>query len=471
MDPNQSTRPHGKLVEPGNDKTNPLAPLQPSQAAPIEPVLPPAPVPVVGNPGFVLPHQEFIFEHFVKLQPLTFLGGTNIIKAGYWMSTISRILDDMGVTKTERVNCVAFMFQEHASVWWDIVGQTKNAAKDAVMASNPSVGGSVSKGTDDSNPNHKQKFNNTAYPNDYYGPTGLEASQAQAFTFLVRDQCLGADVGSTKGPTSLGPENLQGERDLPFKTTEVDEELTLRLKAMRSVGGLSQDDLEVISKASPEVPPRPHGQETTKRPKSTGVHGSLGRPRDLCDLLTRRWLVESETSKRDPTRVTEAPIGIQSTVHGRASKTSPARAEEMAKTFGVQTTEKMKTTPKATLRCAQDEDDIDPYFGEINLGVGPTEELKEFPLNTANLTKVVKIGIKLTEVFSEMLMACLGRNQEIFSLLHEDMIGIDPQVICHALNIEKVNFRSVQQKCRLLDKERSKILNEEVERLREEQLH
>ncbi|KAJ0801782.1 putative photosystem antenna protein [Helianthus annuus] len=39
-------------------------------------------------------------------------------------------------------------------------------------------------------------FNNTAYPSEFYGPTGPEASQAQAFTFLVRDQRLGANVGS-----------------------------------------------------------------------------------------------------------------------------------------------------------------------------------------------------------------------------------------------------------------------------------
>ena len=37
-------------------------------------------------------------------------------------------------------------------------------------------------------------FNNTAYPSEFYGPTGPEASQAQAFTFLVRDQRLGANV-------------------------------------------------------------------------------------------------------------------------------------------------------------------------------------------------------------------------------------------------------------------------------------
>ena len=47
-------------------------------------------------------------------------------------------------------------------------------------------------------------FNNIAYPNNQcYGPTGPKASQAQAFTFLVRDQCLGANIGSAHGPISL----------------------------------------------------------------------------------------------------------------------------------------------------------------------------------------------------------------------------------------------------------------------------
>ncbi|XP_060959364.1 uncharacterized protein LOC133030590 [Cannabis sativa] len=32
----------------------------------------------------------------------------------------------MGVTGTERVNCAAFMLQDHARVWWDIVGQTRD---------------------------------------------------------------------------------------------------------------------------------------------------------------------------------------------------------------------------------------------------------------------------------------------------------------------------------------------------------
>jgi len=44
-------------------------------------------------------------------------------------------------------------------------------------------------------------FNNTTCPSEFYGPTGPEASQAQALTFLIRDQRLGANVGSAQGPT------------------------------------------------------------------------------------------------------------------------------------------------------------------------------------------------------------------------------------------------------------------------------
>lgn len=46
-------------------------------------------------------------------------------------------------------------------------------------------------------------YNNTAYPSEFYGPTGPEASQAQSFTFLVRDQKLGVKIASSQGPTAL----------------------------------------------------------------------------------------------------------------------------------------------------------------------------------------------------------------------------------------------------------------------------
>ena len=47
-------------------------------------------------------------------------------------------------------------------------------------------------------------FNNTAYPSEFYGPTNAEASQAQSFVFLVRDQNMGANIASSQGPTGLG---------------------------------------------------------------------------------------------------------------------------------------------------------------------------------------------------------------------------------------------------------------------------
>ncbi|XP_060973424.1 uncharacterized protein LOC133038888 [Cannabis sativa] len=171
MDPPQSSRPQGEQVEHGVDQTNPPAPpappqnpgdnagvgnvnppanwqqmfqemrgiilrqeeelrrlRQPAPAAPVEQVLPPALVVVMGNQGFMMSHRDSVFERFVKLQPPTFWGGTDIIKAEQWMSTITRILDNMGVTGTERVNCAAFMLQDHARVWWDIVGQTRDVS-------------------------------------------------------------------------------------------------------------------------------------------------------------------------------------------------------------------------------------------------------------------------------------------------------------------------------------------------------
>ena len=47
-------------------------------------------------------------------------------------------------------------------------------------------------------------YNNTVYPSEFFGPTAAEASQSQTFTFLVRDQRLGANVASAQGPTGLG---------------------------------------------------------------------------------------------------------------------------------------------------------------------------------------------------------------------------------------------------------------------------
>ncbi|KAK8293478.1 hypothetical protein V6Z12_D06G191300 [Gossypium hirsutum] len=97
-------------------------------------------------------------------------------------------------------------------------------------------------------------FNNTAYPSEFYGPTGPEASQAQAFTFLVRDQRLGANVGSAQGPTGL--EVIFGGETMRFWDLRAPWLETLRgpngldLSSLNSVGGVATE-INAVNYVSP----------------------------------------------------------------------------------------------------------------------------------------------------------------------------------------------------------------------------
>nr|AJM90117.1 PSII 43 kDa protein [Cephaleuros parasiticus] len=84
-------------------------------------------------------------------------------------------------------------------------------------------------------------FNNTVYPSEFYGPTGPEASQAQAFTFLVRDQRLGTNVSSAQGPTGLGKYLMRsptGEIVLGGETMRFWDLRAPWLEPLRSANGL-----------------------------------------------------------------------------------------------------------------------------------------------------------------------------------------------------------------------------------------
>ncbi|KAL4202132.1 hypothetical protein AMTRI_Chr02g219550 [Amborella trichopoda] len=94
-------------------------------------------------------------------------------------------------------------------------------------------------------------FNNTAYPSEFYGPTSPKASQAQMFTFLVRDQHLGANIGSAQGPTGLSKyllrsptrEPWQGRRSVEYMTHDP-------LVSLNSVGGVATK-INAINYVSP----------------------------------------------------------------------------------------------------------------------------------------------------------------------------------------------------------------------------
>ena len=93
-------------------------------------------------------------------------------------------------------------------------------------------------------------FNNTVYPSEFYGPTGPEASQAQSFTFLVRDQRLGSSIASAQAPTGLGKYLMRSP------TGEIIDGCTRLIVSslVRSAGKVSGDPPKVNSSAdySPE---------------------------------------------------------------------------------------------------------------------------------------------------------------------------------------------------------------------------
>ena len=95
------------------------------------------------------------------------------------------------------------------------------------------------------------------------------------------------------------------------------------------------------------------------------------------------------------------------------------------------------------------------------MGVGPVEDLDEVLLDEEDPTRVIKVGKELKVEIKARLVEFLKKNQDIFAWSHKDMVGISPSVISHLLNIDK-NYPPMQQKRRLLDKDRSQALKEEV---------
>ncbi|KAK2658676.1 hypothetical protein Ddye_005209 [Dipteronia dyeriana] len=82
---------------------------------------------------------------------------------------------------------------------------------------------------------------------EFYGPTGLEASQAQAFTFQVRDQRLGANIGSAQGPTGLGKyliRSLTGQVIFGGETIRFWDLRALWLEPLRGPNGLDLSRLK-----------------------------------------------------------------------------------------------------------------------------------------------------------------------------------------------------------------------------------
>ena len=94
------------------------------------------------------------------------------------------------------------------------------------------------------------------------------------------------------------------------------------------------------------------------------------------------------------------------------------------------------------------------------------EELEEVILDESRPGRTTKMGTLASPTIRQDLAGFLRMNQDVFAWSHEDMLGIDPSIIVHRLN---VNPKSppVRQKKRVFAQKRDKAVAEEVRKLQE----
>ena len=108
--------------------------------------------------------------------------------------------------------------------------------------------------------------------------------------------------------------------------------------------------------------------------------------------------------------------------------------------------------------------DLDPRMPEVIRVVGPAEDTIPISVDKEDPAKVLQIGSQLEPELREKLTKFLKANLDVFAWSHDDMVGIDPEVMCHHLNIDP-DRRGVRQKRRALSGERAEALKDEVDSL------
>jgi hypothetical protein len=66
---------------------------------------------------------------------------------------------------------------------------------------------------------------------------------------------------------------------------------------------------------------------------------------------------------------------------------------------------------------------------------------------------------RMRKAFVEFLKS----NIDVFAWTHEDMLGIDPSVICHKLNVD-TSMRPIKQKRRVFAPDRNQAISDKVEK-------
>lgn len=75
------------------------------------------------------------------------------------------------------------------------------------------------------------------------------------------------------------------------------------------------------------------------------------------------------------------------------------------------------------------------------------EEIREVPIDEADVSKVVRIGAYLSDEMQSLIISFLKENASTFAWVTSDMKGIDPAVTSHELNVDPT-FKPIRQKRR-----------------------
>ena len=94
----------------------------------------------------------------------------------------------------------------------------------------------------------------------------------------------------------------------------------------------------------------------------------------------------------------------------------------------------------------------------------PIEVLQDIFLDEKNPERWTRVGADLEEKVKKDLVRFLRKSIDVFALSHEDMLGIDPSVITHHLNVYP-SSKPIRQKKRVFAPERDNAIKEEVQKL------
>ncbi|XP_074323844.1 uncharacterized protein LOC141660756 [Apium graveolens] len=76
-----------------------------------------------------------------------------------------------------------------------------------------------------------------------------------------------------------------------------------------------------------------------------------------------------------------------------------------------------------------------PWIPMTTEKTGPAEDTISIPVDKDDPSKVLKVGSQLADEMRRSLARFLIANLDVFAWSYSDMIGIDPEVMCHRLNI------------------------------------